>query len=407
MKKILYIDNWDKGYRNFLRLDPKFKEKGYETVLVHTTSWNEKDVQIEREIEGLQLRDISFYKTIRIKKIIKKENPSIIIMLNLSFILDRAIVKICKDLNIDVFYLAHGKLFTPESQKVIKENLKESGNNKLHSKLNRKNRLSMYNYFVEMKSISTFFNFFIKASKNYTQFTAFPIYNDELKVQKSFVYYPDDLDVMVNEFGFPKDNVLVVGNPELDDFYNTKIKDKKEYCANELKIEGTEYVAYIDDGLSSIKNDWDTKMWLEFLEDINTILVQNDLELVIKLHPRRVIDGCIPFLEEKGIRYFKDLDFKNYIEHSAFLVSHFSSVIIYALLLNKNVKSPRWEISKGIEENFPHDVINYYYNKEDFVKDISNQDVQKDKIKDYLSQSFSGFDGKCIDRIVNEILKNR
>lgn len=407
MKKILYIDNWDKGYRNFLRLDPRFKEKGYETLLVHTTSWNDKNVEIEREKEGLKLRDISFYKTNRLKKVIKKENPAIIILLNLSFILDRAIVKICKDLNIDVYYLAHGKLFTPESQKVIKENLKESGNNKLHSKLNRKNRLSMYNYFIEMRSIFKFVNFFFKAYKNYTQFTAFPIYNDELKVKKSFVYYPDDFDVMVNEFRFPKNNVLVVGNPELDNFYNTKIKEKKDYCTNELKIEGTKYVAYIDDGLSSVKNDWNTEMWLEFLEDMNNILIKNNLKLVIKLHPRRVIDDCIPFLEEKGIKYFKDLDFKNYIEHSLFVVSHFSSVIIYALLLNKNVKSPRWGISKGVEENFPHGVINYYYNREDFAKDILSIDVQKDSIKNYLSQSFCGFDGKCIDRIVNEILKNR
>lgn len=40
MKKILFIDPIDKGYRNFLRLNNQFVKKNYETLLVHTTSYS-------------------------------------------------------------------------------------------------------------------------------------------------------------------------------------------------------------------------------------------------------------------------------------------------------------------------------------------------------------------------------
>ncbi|HRV55160.1 MAG: hypothetical protein KDD20_00560 [Mangrovimonas sp.] len=405
MKRILYFDNWDKGYRNFLRLDSRFKERGYDTLLVHTSSWIRNDVEKEKTLQGLKFRDVSYYRTNRIKKIIKKEAPSAIVILNLSFILDRALVKICKDLGINLYYLAHGKLITRESQVVVKDNMKKFGKSKLYSKVKMKNIYSLYNYFIEMKSLSKFFGFFIKASKNYTQFTAFPRYSEELEVQKSMMYYPIDRDIMIDEYGFPPDNVIVVGNPELDDFFHTKIKDKNEFCAQDLGLEKQNYIAYIDDGLSSMRN-WDTNKWLQFLKDINDVLKKHEMQMVIKLHPRRELDdACISFFKDESIAYFKDLDFKNYIYHSHFVFSHFSSVIVYALLLDKNVKSPRWGLSVGIEENFPHDVIDYYYNKEDFENNLYNLAINKPAIQDYLLEAIgTSFDGKCIDRIVDEVL---
>lgn len=405
MKKVLYFDNWDKGYRNFLRLDQKFKDRGFETLLVHTTSWVFSDYEIEKEYEGLKFRDVSYYKTNRIKKIIKQENPSVLLILNLSFTLDRAVVKICKDLNIKIYYLAHGKLITVEGQAVFKNNMKQFGDSNLLSKIKKKNILSLYNYFIEMKSLTKFFQFFYKASKNYTQFTAFPKYSDELKVNKSMVYYPIDYNVMVDEFGFPEENVIIVGNPELDYFYETKIIDKENYCSSELNIKTKDYIAYIDDGLSSIRN-WDTDRWLNFLKDVNDVLKKNNLSLVIKLHPRREMEGCEAFLEKEGIKYYNDIDFKNFIFHSLFVFSHFSSVIVYGLLLNKNIKSPRWGDSEGIEENFPKNIVDYYYTKEDFENNLYNLSTNKEEVKKYLlAEIGTSFDGKCRDRIVNQVLE--
>lgn len=405
MKKILYYDTWEKGYRNFLRLDPFFKNEGFETMLLHTSSLLEDNVEIEKEVEGLYFRDISYYRTRRLKKIIKKENPEAIIMLNLSFIIDRAIVSICKDLGIKVYYLSHGMLIPTNSRNVLKNNLKNSFKKNLLSKFNRKNRYCLFNYLIELKSVSKIISFFFKALKNHTNYTLFPEYSSELDVDKSFVFYHSDYDIMVNDYGFPEDKVEVIGNPELDFFYHSKIKNKSDFLRKELSIKEDSYIAYFDDGLSNVHN-WNTNKWLFFLKDLNDSIKKKKCILIIKLHPRRDITGCISFFKENNIKYLSDVDFKNFIHHSEFTISHFSSVIVYALLLNKKVKSPRWGSSKGLEEKFPKELVEYIYDKENFEERFFYKDVNEILTKKYLLESIGEVDGKSTEKVVNKILSD-
>tara|TARA_B110000046_G_C13008672_1_gene405631 strand:- start:454 stop:1665 length:1212 start_codon:yes stop_codon:yes gene_type:complete len=402
LKKIIYFDNWDKGYRNFLRLDSKFKAKGFQTLLIHTASLSEKVDSPEKQIEDLTLRDISFYKTKRLKKIILKENPSAIILLNLSFILDRVLVQICQDLGISVFYLAHGKLIVVDNLGDVKAAL---GKSSLFSKIKKKNIFSIYNYILGLKSLSEIGTFFKKLIKNPTEFMILPKYCKELDATKSFVYYESDYELMTNTFGFPKNKVQVVGNPELDEFFNTEIKNKDTFCSEELNIKSNTYVAYIDDGMPSTFG-WDNEKWFEFMAEINEILKNKSLQLVVKLHPRREVELLKPFFEENNITYFQDLDFKNYLHHSLFVICLYSSTIVYALILNKKVKSPRWGLSEGVLKQYPEDVIEYYSDKKTFETRLLNVDVNESLIQNYVQDSVGAVDGKSVDRVVDEIIKN-
>lgn len=404
MKKILYYDNWDKGYRNFLRLDPIFKEKGFETLLLHTTSFIHEIDEIETSIEGMALRDISYYKTNKIRNIILKENPTAIVMLNLSFMIDRAIVQICKDLNIKIFHLSHGMLIPSESIQIVKNHIKKSGGNKLLSKLNKKNKYALYNYLVEVNSISKAFNFFKTAIVDHTKFTQFPKYSTELEVNKSFVFYPSDLKVMVDDFGFPREKIEVVGNPELDIFYNSEIQPKDKFCNEELNLSNHNYIAYFDDGLSEEVHGWDSQKWLIFLKDLVAITTEKNYKLIIKLHPRRDIATCIEFFKEHQIQIIKDVDFKNFIYHSKFVVSHFSSVLVYALLLNKKIKSPRWDLSENLEEKYPKTIVEYFYDREKFITTFNDVEVNLGSVKAYLNEHVGKVDGKASLRIVDGIL---
>ncbi|WP_442264943.1 hypothetical protein ACSIGC_11375 [Tenacibaculum sp. ZS6-P6] len=404
MKKILYYDNWDKGYRNFLRLDPIFKENGYSTILLHTSSLVDEIIEIDKEIDGLYLRDISFYNTKRLRKIISSEAPDAIIMLNLSFMIDRALIRICNDLNIKIYHLSHGMLIPSDSIKVVKQTIKDSSKKNLFSKFNKKNRYALFNYLVELKSVTKTISFFYKAIKNHTNYTLFPIYSEELKVNKSFVFYPSDYQIMVKDFGFPKEMIEVIGNPELDVFYNSQIIEKTTFL-NTNNIKNSNYIGYFDDGLSKT-HGWNNNKWLAFLKDLNDIIVSKGSSLVIKLHPRRDIKECISFFEENNITYLSDVDFKNFIHHSKFIISHFSSVIVYVLLLNKKVKSPRWGESRGLEEKYPNNIIEYFYSKKSFEDSFSSIETNKNETQKYLYNTVGKVDGKSTKRVVNKILND-
>ena len=256
-----------------------------------------------------------------------------------------------------------------------------------------------------LKKLSEIGSFFKKIIKSPTEFMILPKYCKELDVTNSFVYYDTDYDLMTKEFGFPKNKVHVVGNPELDGFFNTKIKDKQTFCSQELNIKSNTYVAYIDDGMSSTFG-WDNEKWFEFMTEINEILKTNSLQLVVKLHPRRNVEELKPFFSINNITYHQDLDFKNYLHHSLFVISHYSSTIVYALILNKKVKSPRWGTSEGLIKQYPDQVVEYHADKKTFETGLFNVDVDKDLIQNYVLDSIGEVDGKSIDRIVDEILKN-
>ena len=56
MKKILFIDPIHKGYYNFQRLNNKFIEHGYSTILVHTSSFYYGITSTEEQIDNLTVR---------------------------------------------------------------------------------------------------------------------------------------------------------------------------------------------------------------------------------------------------------------------------------------------------------------------------------------------------------------
>jgi hypothetical protein len=124
------------------------------------------------------------------------------------------------------------------------------------------------------------------------------------------------------------------------------------------------------------------------------------------LHPRRDVELLKPFFKENNITYFQDLDFKNYLHHSLFVICLYSSTIVYAVILNKKVKSPRWGLSEGVLKQYPEDIIEYYSDKKTFETRLLNVDVNESLIQNYVQDSVGTVDGKSVDRIVDEIIKN-
>jgi len=279
------------------------------------------------------------------------------------------------------------------------------GKSSLFSKIKKKNIFSIYNYILGLKSLSEIGSFFKKLIKNPTEFMILPKYCKELNATKSFVYYESDYELMTQEFGFPKNKVHVVGNPELDKFFNTEIKDKETFCSEELNIISNTYVAYIDDGMPETFG-WNNEKWFEFMAEINKVLKNKSLQLVVKLHPRREVELLKPFFEKNNITYFQDLDFKNYLHHSLFVICLYSSTIVYALILNKKVKSPRWGLSEDVLKQYPEDIIEYYSDKKTFETRLLNVDVDERLIQNYVQDSVGAVDGKSVDRVVAEIIKN-
>lgn len=112
--KILFFDYWLKGIANFNRLMPELRRQcpDAEIKMVHVGSWKEPQKAIVNEHDGFFSYDISYYNTWSFFKVLKYEHPDVIVMLNLYYLFDKALIVFCKQLGIKTVYLAHGKFST-------------------------------------------------------------------------------------------------------------------------------------------------------------------------------------------------------------------------------------------------------------------------------------------------------
>ena len=63
-------------------------------------------------------------------------------------------------------------------------------------------------------------------------------------------------------------------------------------------------------------------------------------------------------------------------------------------------------MSENLIKQYPEDVVDYYTDKKTFERTLFNVNVDESLIQNYVRDSIGDVDGKSIDRVVDEILKN-
>lgn len=399
--KILFFDYWLKGIANFERLVPELrKHDDIELKMIHVGSWKEPQKAIINQHKGFLSYDICYYKTHNLYKVLKKEKPDVLLILNLHFLMDKALVVFCKKLAIKVIYLSHGRYIQAESTEHLKDFLKKDFKHNFIHKIRIDTIAAIYNYLLStilsgkpQRFVSSLFQLY----KNPVSMTLFSTYTDELAADKILLYYEEDKEMLIDKRNFPDKNIYVVGNPELDGFVRTPIIKKDEFCKTHKIPEN--YLLYLDDGF--VQNRLIEKdVWYKHLQEINDICHRNKIGLVIKLHPRTNIKEHESFFHSEQILAFKQIDFRNIIEHAMCVTSFISTTVSFALLTNKRVISPRWGEIKKLDINYPTNIVHYSYSQNDFEEYLISNAPTCLSI-DYISKNIGKADGNSISRIVD------
>ena len=87
----------------------ELKKNGWNSLLVHRGSWeHEKGRPSSELIDGLNVRDFSFYNTRFVYNIIKREQPKAVLILTTNYLFDRAVILAARSLGVKSFFLMHG-----------------------------------------------------------------------------------------------------------------------------------------------------------------------------------------------------------------------------------------------------------------------------------------------------------
>lgn len=409
--KILYFDYWTKGIKLFVNIDKQLKALGYNTLLLHVESRRSKNVNAEEIIDGILCRDISYYRTRYLLKILKIVKPDIVISVNSTYLLDRTLVLACRKLNIKTVYLMNGK--KPIGSQL--DSWKISFNNKKSlvrriGKSFRYLKFDVPNYICSLfyhnhghisliKIFKVLFNYF----SDPIVVIGFPICREELIHDKCLAFANNYIEHWI-KFGYKRNQIFITGNPEHDTIA------RKEYdidglpgvVQSTIKL-GKKYAVYLEEAnVEHMVPGWTDEYRNDHLEKIAQRLYKDGYLLIVKLHPLTILSKISN--NSCNMLIFSKCDIATLIYHSTFCISHMSTTIDFAVLLNKPILIPQWRLSKRTVDYY---IYNGVGNKWDNISedlDLSINDEKRDK---YIREYITVTKGNIINNIVNHIANYR
>lgn len=411
--KIIYFDYWTKGIHNFVNIDKELKKLGHQTSLFHIGSFRES-VQRQELLENIECFDISCFDTNIIYKALVKIKPDVIVTLNTTYLLDRALIQACKRLNIKTVFLMHGTRATGDNlQKAVVA--AEGSYNSIWKKFDKSLKyfkLIIPNYvyslyMTEKRKVCNmhFLKVIYSYFKNPGKSMYFPAYSDELLHDKCLVYAKNYIEYY-NSLGYKKENIFVVGNPKQDNlFYKLKMNSfKKEDIPEELHCliaNEKKYAVYLEDSFPESGNmfGWDNEFRNKHLTDISKKLEKDNIVLVVKLHPATNINDINITSLNAIILEKAELD--TLVFFSAFCIAHISTTVNIPILMGKPILIPKWDKSEYVIDYYTDtNVANKWLKSEDCI-DLT---VNKDARKIFINQFISIVEPVAMQNIVKEIV---
>lgn len=395
--KIAYFDYWTKGLHHFEPIDKMLKAAGHSTFLVHLGSLRESCPR-EEVIDGIVCRDVSFYRTRFIYKILVQERPDVVLTLNARTVFDRAVVMACRGLGIRTVFLAHGiDIFLEDP---------ESGSKFFEKTVNRADfllpRVGKYatmvlpNYFYSIWKSGGGFAGLLRGARTILLFATnpgrailIPPAIDEVAHDRHLLFSKQAVE-SICQMGYPRAKVFAVGNPKYDALLNRlregsfRPLDLPAEVQQLMKV-GRPYALVLEDSFPETAGmgGWTLDYRNRWLREMARGLRQSGFEMVVKLHPG-TSRSSIDIGTEKALIY-QAADLDALIRYSAFCIAHTSTTVDNCVLLDKAVVTPTWGPSKEISDYFINLGISRAWRAPEespnlTVDQISRQKYKRDRI---------------------------
>lgn len=342
MKKILGFDSWTVGAHNYARLNTEFSAKGYELILIHIGSWgHDTDRASEEIIDGLKVRDISYYKGKSIPDIYRLENAHGVVFLSTRSVAHQAANLYALNLNIPTLHLYHG-LVSVQSHGTTKV--------KSYKRSIKGTLVQLYLRFWKNFTllIPTLIVAFIKCKvplsywKSFFRDICLKVFNPyatvtslATKTTLGCIYTNADREHMMKTYAMKDEDIYDVGNPDLISFGLTK-----DDLGSNLRIDKEEInneIIYIDTGL--VQAGFVFGSYKEYFDHL--ILTQKELQklgysLCFKPHPDHYHNGnLLSLLSSTQVRICTNLDFKESLRNCSAVIAEPSTAALIPALMAK------------------------------------------------------------------------
>jgi hypothetical protein len=336
MKTVIGFDSWIGGAHNFARLVPAFRERGFDLQLLHIGSWGGDVGRPNEEMIGeLAVRDVSFYKNRTLLEILDILKPSAVVFLSNDVFAHRAFNRYCTLRSIPTLHLYHGlvEVQSTQGKKMYKTSFADrffyvtSRIPKALSKIWPLYAHALRITKANSKDWGRFFSDIINLTiGKYISFAA-----SDSRATACAIYTNSDFTHAVKKYGYAKNEVHVVGNPDLIRFNLTA---EMLGCAAIDQRQPNEEIVYVDTGLIYAGMVFsNAEDYLLHLTTLAKTLALQGLSLAVKLHPDHHRTNFPARLVVNGIRVVNNEDFvSSLLKCRAAMVEPSTASLIPALL---------------------------------------------------------------------------
>jgi len=424
-KKILFIDSWTKGIHNFIPIADELNKNGCESLLVHRGSWgHDRNRPLEEYINGILCRDIQYYRTRFIYKMLKLENPDVVLILTTNYLFDRVVILAAKSLGIKSCFLMHG-IRGVHDVSALKKSSKES---LFQIRWQRAHKYLFYiipnyyfsglsykwNFLFRLEPYSILLKLFLKPNR----YILFPPPSYEIHCDLALVWGNVYKQFFMEEYGYPENRVKVVGHPPLDSVFRLinnppSNEDKYSFLETHLISSDRPYCVYLADGsVEQSQDGWTQESSIEHFDEIAQICNESGRQLVVKLHPST---NKLPikshFKLHDYIHIHSKIDLNTLIYWCESVIGQGSTTNDIAIFMKKPLFLPAWGISKSKGQSTfkrqPMAILCSTPTKLlECLQHPSKEILAKDQERKTYTHDFITYtDGKAVERIVANIIK--
>jgi hypothetical protein len=414
--KILFFDYWTRGIKHFSRLKGGLVREGNEVVLLHTGSWRQKDIPKEEMIDGLLCRDISHYND-NLAKALHAEAPDILIGLNYSHLLDRIVIRYCRLMNIYTLHLMHGvRAMEPQILSMQINTINETNSVwKILKRVIVYSRLLIHYYHSGKKIITPndlkyIMELFVSPGKT----LLLPSLTEDIIWNKALVYSISYKKYFVDQIGFKKRDVIITGNPELDNAIKlSNLNNGRESCLKYLR-DSKINLSHTDNNILLLIDQplvetglITQEVRINEIKSLAAICDHMKYDLIVKLHPSTVgeplsnIQEIIP-----NLHVIKKGNNEKLMLVSRIVAGRSSTLLMMAIILNKPIIQLQRKIGNSnlydpiILKTHIGEMEKILINPEKFYYDA----IDKESRAKYIEEKIGPVNGNATDSIISCIL---
>ena len=335
-RTILGFDSWTGGAQKYESLVRELRLKDIRLLLVHLGSWGpDRGRPVQEFLGDLEIRDIAWYGKKDFREILRIEQPSAVLMLSNDVFAHRAFNRYSLAAGIPTLRLYHGLIgvqavtdakgykvnFISQALFVLTRIPKSLGRIwPCYIKALLRTRAGpsdWWRFFTDALSLARG-RYIAKAAM-------------DCRTTKTAVYTSADVSHAMTKYGHPKEDVYIVGNPDIAMF--NLIEDQLGSAISENRAPNNE-VIYIDTGLIYAGMVFDgPDDYLAHLLCTRDSLVRQGKAMAIKLHPHHFRTDFPARLEAEGIEVLSNGNFTERLTHcDAALVEPSTAALIPGLL---------------------------------------------------------------------------